>query len=446
MKKITCLWIAIVLFGMIWGNASKNIVLAEDVLGQIDLLSLGDSIATGYGLENYNVLDLSQAKGSYINQLGQALKIVPVNLAVDGITTSELLEQIGKQDVQDQIKRAKYITISIGGNNLLRPLLKSFTTDLSGAQLGASMDSFEDITINFDEDFKNIISQITKLAPNAKIIVSTLYNPYEHLPLSILSASTQVFMDRMNQTIIETRNQGPLKNAYQIVDVARLFSEESSGSLVNASLENGNLNFDPHPTQAGHKVIYKGYALLMKGYNFTDIQEHWAKNSIFYLISLGHLDGLNATQFAPNDTISRAQLVKLLYHIAEGDRISGNKSTSFVDVDEKAWYAAYIGWAATKGIVEGNQQNQFLPKQSVSRQDLCVMLSRFIKIYGVSSLRAAINTQFTDDLSISSYAKDAVYQIKNLGLIAGKENNVFDPKGLATRAETAVMIERYLTQ
>ena len=70
------------------------------------------------------------------------------------------------------------------------------------------------------------------------------------------------------------------------------------------------------------------------------------------------------------------------------------------------------------------------------------MLYRYLSNYSGRSLSTSRGTVFTDDSSISSYAKDAVYAMKNIGVIGGYSDGSFHPRGYATRAEVAVMFQR----
>ena len=53
------------------------------------------------------------------------------------------------------------------------------------------------------------------------------------------------------------------------------------------------------------------------------------------------------------------------------------------------------------------------------------------------------NPLFSDDATISDYAKEAVYALKNSGAVSGYGENDFRPLGNATRAEAAAMIQKY---
>ena len=116
-------------------------------------------------------------------------------------------------------------------------------------------------------------------------------------------------------------------------------------------------------------------------------------------------------------------------------------SGGFRDLPNGAYYTGYAQWANIYSIMNGVSSTSFSPNSSITRQDICVMLYRYLKNYVGKSLSTAA-TAFTDDASISSYAREAVYALKNIGIVNGYTDGSFKPKGNATRAEVAVMFQR----
>ena len=113
----------------------------------------------------------------------------------------------------------------------------------------------------------------------------------------------------------------------------------------------------------------------------------------------------------------------------------------FTDLADGAYYTGYAQWANIYSIITGSGNATFRPNQSITRQDICVMLYRYLTYYCGKSLSSS-SAKFTDDDSISSYAKTAVYAMKNIGIVNGYTDGSFKPGGYATRAEVAVMFER----
>ncbi|NGP45359.1 S-layer homology domain-containing protein, partial [Bacillaceae bacterium SIJ1] len=97
------------------------------------------------------------------------------------------------------------------------------------------------------------------------------------------------------------------------------------------------------------------------------------------------------------------------------------------------------------GIVQGTGDNRFNPNAHIARQDLFTMTARALTALDKLPANAAKNTLegYEDVSSIASYAKDGISQLEKTGLVQGNENQL-KPLDEATRAETAVMIDRIL--
>lgn len=115
---------------------------------------------------------------------------------------------------------------------------------------------------------------------------------------------------------------------------------------------------------------------------------------------------------------------------------------SFTDLPNGAYYTGYAQWANIYSIMNGVSGTTFGPNESITRQDICVMLYRYLTNYVGRSLSASSADKFSDDSKISSYARDAVYAMQNIGVVGGYSDGTFSPRRYATRAEVAVMFER----
>lgn len=171
---------------------------------------------------------------------------------------------------------------------------------------------------------------------------------------------------------------------------------------------------------------------------FTDVSG-WAKEYIDYLADKGIVNGKTATEFAPNDSVTRAEFVKIIAGIAGAD-VSKAADASFDDVASGAWYTPYVLWAAENGIVTGND-GKFNPSSKITRQDMAVIITRYLdKLSGKKLDSVNDKVDFADGSQISSYASDAVSVMQQAGIISGKGNNTFAPKDNATRAEACKML------
>ena len=182
---------------------------------------------------------------------------------------------------------------------------------------------------------------------------------------------------------------------------------------------------------------------ICPGEAFSDLPTlgSWAHAGIDFCVAKGLMQGISDTLFAPSQTLTRAQLVTILYRMAGSPRVES--SGSFTDVPEKAWYAKAVTWAADSGIVNGIGQGRFAPGDPITREQIAAILHRFSgKPEAAGSLAA-----FPDHDAVGSYAAKAMVWAVNRGLITGKGaegETRLDPKGSATRAEIASIIMRFL--
>ncbi|MBQ3100873.1 MAG: S-layer homology domain-containing protein [Clostridia bacterium] len=174
--------------------------------------------------------------------------------------------------------------------------------------------------------------------------------------------------------------------------------------------------------------------------DFVDVAEgKWYEEAVEYVTEKGYFSGTSQNTFEPKTEMTRAMFVTVLAALS-GENLDGFKIIKFADVKEGSWYNAAVAWAFAKGIVSGTSETAFSPKASINRQEACVMLCKYIDCYGYTLTVDGSDFIASDDDKISSWAKESVYKINSYGIMTGKGEGVFDPKGTATRAEVAQMI------
>ena len=176
---------------------------------------------------------------------------------------------------------------------------------------------------------------------------------------------------------------------------------------------------------------------------FTDIENHWAKDNILFVVSRGLLNGTSETTFSPNTGMTRGMFVTALGRLAGVDP-ADYQSGKFTDVKADAYYAPYVNWAAKTGIVSGTTDTTFAPDTNINREQMAVIMKNYAVKLGYTVPKALEAVTFADNASISSWAKEAVKSMQQAGILAGKTNNRFDPAGTATRAEVATVLWRFV--
>ena len=171
---------------------------------------------------------------------------------------------------------------------------------------------------------------------------------------------------------------------------------------------------------------------------FKDINEYeWARGSIEKLYKLGIVNGTGDGMFEPGNNITREEFVKMIIGIAKMNLVFGD-AKQFRDVNENDWYYKYVMCAYEAGIIKGIGENEFGAGLAITREDIAVIIYNTLTACGKNSVRT--DELFVDDARISEYAQNAVYNLKNLKIINGYEDNSFAPQNFATRAEAAKAI------
>ena len=177
--------------------------------------------------------------------------------------------------------------------------------------------------------------------------------------------------------------------------------------------------------------------------SFADIGTHWAKEDIAFVANRGLLSGTSKTTFSPNTAMTRGMFVTALGRLANAD-VSGYEKSSFTDVKSDDYHMGYVEWANKNNIVKGIGDGKFAPDQSITREQMAVILQSYAKAIGFTLPKVHAENTFADSAKIGAYAKDAVKQMQMAGIISGKNSNLFDPQGTATRAEVSAVLRRFV--
>jgi len=177
--------------------------------------------------------------------------------------------------------------------------------------------------------------------------------------------------------------------------------------------------------------------------HFTDMGDHtWAAPAVDYLYENGVTKGVTATGYGPQRHITRADFVLML---CRAFHFGGASGYSFADVPTDAYYADAVASAKRLGIVNGYGGN-FNPTGEITRQDAMVIIKNALDVAGwkVDSASTAILGRFPDGTSVSSYAREAVSTLVQLGAVNGN-NGMLYPHNPITRAEAAMILHFVMT-
>jgi len=212
-------------------------------------------------------------------------------------------------------------------------------------------------------------------------------------------------------------------------------------------------------TDSGEEVVKKSvvdsgdvYALIggsgtIKVINnskiFADVSSaNWFYNSVAFVNSRGLFVGVSDTEFAPNMPMTRAMLATVLHRLEDNEHLGAG--TVFSDVPAKEWYSDGVTWVSSAGIVSGYGNGAFGANDSITREQLAVMLCNYANYIDMNTIERGDTGRFADAGFTAAWANDAVRWAVGVGIMHGDGTNL-NPKGEATRAEVATMIMRFIS-
>ena len=162
--------------------------------------------------------------------------------------------------------------------------------------------------------------------------------------------------------------------------------------------------------------------------------------AVKWAVETGITGGIGNSLFAPDQPCTRAQIVTFLWRAAGSPVV--NYLMPFTDVDEGAYYAEAVRWAASTGIVTGLTETTFGTNDGCTRAQVVTMLYRFAKVQGMDTTQGGMAIREFDDFdSVPAYALEAMDWAVNTGVFKG-DNNRLLPQNACTRAQIVTLLRR----
>ncbi|GBF76711.1 hypothetical protein PA598K_05197 [Paenibacillus sp. 598K] len=268
---------------------------------------------------------------------------------------------------------------------------------------------------------------------------------------------------------VDGRPFGDLGGVYVERSVRLIGGEAPTGASAVRMDDSGQPHFAPH-TSAGSELWIKStdhgvYGVIRYERTFPDLEGHWGQVEIEQMASKLIVQGVAPDRFAPGAAVTRAEFAVLLVRAlglsaaAESpptsDRPSGEDAASspsgqvagYRDVGATAWYADAVRAAVEAGLVSGFEDGTFRPAQTITREQMAVLLMRALAYTGatVKADNAALE-RFGDAADVAAWAREAVAAALGHGLMQGVTETAIGPQSPATRAESVVMLYRLLRE
>ncbi len=177
---------------------------------------------------------------------------------------------------------------------------------------------------------------------------------------------------------------------------------------------------------------------------FTDLlSTAWYYDDVHYVYGAGLFNGVSETAFAPTASMTRAMLATTLFRHAGAPAGAWDQDAVFIDVPGDAWFHNAVGWAAACGIVNGMGDQLYAPNNNVTREQMVTMLCRYAAHTGRSTAASGTLDAFPDQSKVSEWAVSAMAWAVDSGIVGGRDDGSLDPGGTASRAEVSAMLRRF---
>ena len=246
------------------------------------------------------------------------------------------------------------------------------------------------------------------------------------------------------------RIESGLNLSYSIKVDGKLVSQEN-GEEIKRGLNKGAIVWTGlSDAKARWEIEEEAYkALRLRIANFSDIEDHWAKEYLLDMFQRRVMEGMDDGSMSPDGQLTRAQASAMLMRMFEEIQPEPEEkpeAMSFTDVSGENWFYDYVKWAYEKGLVKGIGNGLFAPNKELTRQELMQMIYNELGALDLLDKgRDETEEQTADEENIeaaSAWAREAVSFCLENELAHLEEDGSIAPKEAATRAEFAYMLYR----
>lgn len=262
---------------------------------------------------------------------------------------------------------------------------------------------------------------------------------------SLNVAATQTAAQEINVTFEKKAADGKVTSVTtgkEYIKVTLPLENVTANTVVHQLVE-GELKAVPHKVVNNKLVLFVKssgtFIVSEEKVTFTDIDKLANKEDIEFLASRLVIKGKTADNFAPNESVTRAQFAAM---VSRAMGLQAKGASTFTDTKGK-WYEADVQALFEAGITTGKTETTFEPGANMTREQGAVFMARILAYVGYDAPPAR-DVTFTDEASINKAYKDQIALLVELGIMSGKEDGSFDAKGNLTRGQLAKMLKRTL--
>ena len=172
---------------------------------------------------------------------------------------------------------------------------------------------------------------------------------------------------------------------------------------------------------------------------FSDVKsDDWYADAVNFVTERGIMSGTSDSTFSPDESATRGMIA------LEGE--TRKVYWSYLDVKEDAWYVDAVAWCSESGVMKGYGEGLFGPEDYITREQLVSILYNYAKYknFGNMETNGVELLAYKDYADVSGYAGGPMQWALKNSIISGKDGNILDPKGIASRAEIAQIIRNFM--
>ncbi len=294
-------------------------------------------------------------------------------------------------------------------------------------QAGNRYNGGQTVKIEKDTTFTAVWSYIPPANPNYKITIGDMEN-------GTVTANPTAAKAGATVTLTPVPDEGYALSTLTVTDRfgdAVRVTEQADGTYT-FTMPNGQVTVNATFVETEEPVAEP----------FVDVAEgDWFYDAVVYAYQNELMDGVGGNRFAPNSETTRAQLVTILYRLEGEPAVSGD--LPFTDVEAGIWYTDAILWAAQNNIVNGVNDTEFAPGDDLTRQQLVTILYRYAEAKGYDVSASSDLSGYPDAGQVQDYAQPAMAWAVAENIIQGMEDGTLKPAGNASRAQIATILMRF---
>ena len=430
-------------------------IFKETKLNFIDLSSV--NLSSIY-LTSKNMKDMfsdTSCKSKNLLVVTDSNKLKLYNYIGDGRIAFNLTFKANEGMFKDNVQKKTINTVTISPSKaeiLLNPIRDGYTFDgwekvnnktLNAKWYQVALDGTANDNIMIDPE--EILPSIYTLIDRDVVDIIQRGNGKEYNPVvleakDVNKAQLKNFLTKLDSlnANVSTIKRGNTTTEYNMTVDNKNITDFNSDKITNLTLRVNNRKISLLKEASRYSRSRNCDVKIPIIVKFKDVKsDFWAKANIEEFASMGIINGYPNREFKPNDSITRAEFVKIINNVFGYTKAANY--VKFKDVPEDSFYYNDIAIGIEKGYINGRTQTTFAPNDNITREEVATILTKIMKNKDENIDRL---NNFHDGNQTSDWAKPYVEGAIKAGYLIGDDQKNINPTKNMTRAEAVTVLSR----